>query len=204
MSEGVVDIRQMPKRELTEIQKRQASLLWFSEVDAGDLSLAGGKGANLGEMTRRGAPVPPGFVVSVVSYQKFLTDNGLDARLSEILGGVDVYHSSNLVEVAAQAQQAILSAPMPTDLAAEITEAYSELGEGPVAVRSSATAEDLPDASFAAAHVSERGGNRTGPGNRQGLLGESLRGAGHLLPCGAEFQSAWRRHRSTRAAHGAV
>ncbi|MCY4575126.1 MAG: phosphoenolpyruvate synthase [Chloroflexi bacterium] len=149
MSEGVVDIRQMPKRELTEIQKRQASLLWFSEVDAGDLSLAGGKGANLGEMTRRGAPVPPGFVVSVVSYQKFLTDNGLDGKLSEILGGVDVYHSSNLVEVASQAQQAILSAPMPTDLAAEITEAYTELGEGPVAVRSSATAEDLPDASFA-------------------------------------------------------
>ncbi len=149
MSERVVDVRPMPKRELTEIQKRQASLLWFSEVDSGDLPLAGGKGANLGEMTRRGAPVPPGFVVSVVSYQKFLTDNGLDARLSEILGGVDVYHSSNLVEVATQAQQAILSAPMPTDLAAEITEAYKELGEGPVAVRSSATAEDLPDASFA-------------------------------------------------------
>lgn len=149
MSERVVDVRPMPKRELTEIQKRQASLLWFSEVDSGDLPFAGGKGANLGEMTRRGAPVPPGFVVSVVSYQKFLTDNGLDARLSEILGGVDVYHSSNLVEVATQAQQAILSAPMPTDLAAEITEAYKELGEGPVAVRSSATAEDLPDASFA-------------------------------------------------------
>ena len=149
MSDGVVDIRQMPKRELTEIEKRQASLLWFSEVDSGDLALAGGKGANLGEMTRRGAPVPPGFVVSVVSYLKFLTDNGLDARLSEILGGVDVYHSSNLVEVATQAQQAILSAPMPAELAAEIEEAYRELGEGPVAVRSSATAEDLPDASFA-------------------------------------------------------
>ncbi len=149
MSESVVGARQMPKRELTEIQKRQASLLWFSEVDSGDLALAGGKGANLGEMTRRGAPVPPGFVVSVVSYQKFLSDNGLDARLSEILGGVDVYHSSNLVEVASQAQQAILSAPMPADLAAEIADAYRELGEGPVAVRSSATAEDLPDASFA-------------------------------------------------------
>lgn len=149
MSENVIDVPQMPRRELTEIQKRQASLLWFSEVDSGDLALAGGKGANLGEMTRRGAPVPPGFVVSVVSYQKFLTDNGLDARLSRILGGVDVYHSSNLVGVAAQAQQAILSAPMPSELAAEIRDAYHELGEGPVAVRSSATAEDLPDASFA-------------------------------------------------------
>ena len=149
MSEGVVDVRQMPKRELTEIQKRQASLLWFSEVDSGDLALAGGKGANLGEMTQRGVPVPPGFVVSVVSYQKFLTDNGLDARLSDILGGVDVYHSSNLVDVARTAQEAILSAPMPPDLSVEITDAYRALGEGPVAVRSSATAEDLPDASFA-------------------------------------------------------
>ncbi len=139
----------MPTRELTETEKRQASLLWFTEIDSGDLALAGGKGANLGEMTQRGAPVPPGFVVSVVSYQKFLTDNGLDARLSDILGGVDVYHSSNLVDVARTAQEAILSAPMPPDLSVEITDAYRALGEGPVAVRSSATAEDLPDASFA-------------------------------------------------------
>ena len=139
----------MPTRELTETEKRQASLLWFTEIDSGDLALAGGKGANLGEMTQRGAPVPPGFVVSVVSYQKFLTDNGLDSRLSDILGGVDVYHSSNLVDVARTAQEAILSAPMPPDLSVEITDAYRALGEGPVAVRSSATAEDLPDASFA-------------------------------------------------------
>ena len=139
----------MPTRELTETEKRQASLLWFTEIDSGDLALAGGKGANLGEMTRRGAPVPPGFVVSVVSYETFLADNGLDVRLAEILAGIDVYRTAGLVEVARAAQQAILSAPMPADLSVEIAEAYRELGEGLVAVRSSATAEDLPDASFA-------------------------------------------------------
>ena len=139
----------MPTRELTETEKRQASLLWFTEIDSGDLALAGGKGANLGEMTRRGAPVPPGFVVSVVSYETFLADNGLDVRLAEILAGIDVYRTAGLVEVARAAQQAILSAPMPTELAAGIAEAYRALGEGLVAVRSSATAEDLPDASFA-------------------------------------------------------
>ena len=139
----------MPARELTETEKRQASLLWFTEIDSGDLALAGGKGANLGEMTRRGAPVPPGFVVSVVSYEKFLAESGLDVRLSEILAGIDVYRTAGLVEVARAAQQAILSAPMPPDLATEIAEAYRALGEGLVAVRSSATAEDLPDASFA-------------------------------------------------------
>ena len=149
MSESVIDVRQMPTRELTETEKRQASLLWFTEIDSGDLPLAGGKGANLGEMTRRGAPVPPGFVVSVVSYEKFLAENGLDVRLAEILAGIDVYRTAGLVEVARAAQQAILSAPMPADLSVEIAEAYRELGEGLVAVRSSATAEDLPDASFA-------------------------------------------------------
>ena len=139
----------MPARELTETEKRQASLLWFTEIDSGDLALAGGKGANLGEMTQRGAPVPPGFVVSVVSYEKFLAENGLDVRLAEILAGIDVYRTAGLVEVARAAQQAILSAPMPPVLATEIGEAYRALGEGLVAVRSSATAEDLPDASFA-------------------------------------------------------
>ena len=149
MSESVIDVRQMPTRELTETEKRQASLLWFTEIDSGDLALAGGKGANLGEMTQRGAPVPPGFVVSVVSYEKFLAENGLDVRLAEILAGIDVYRTAGLVEVARAAQQAILSAPMPPVLATEIGEAYRALGEGLVAVRSSATAEDLPDASFA-------------------------------------------------------
>ena len=149
MTESAVDVRQMPLRNLTEAQKRQSTLLWFSEIDSSHLGVAGGKGANLGEMMRRGAPVPPGFVVSVVAYRKFLADSGLDAVLSEILGNFNMYRTSVLVDVASRAQRAILDAPMPADLADEIVAAYRALGQGPVAVRSSATAEDLPDASFA-------------------------------------------------------
>ena len=149
MTESAVDVQPMPERGLTESQKRQSSLLWFSEIDSSHLGVAGGKGANLGEMIRRGAPVPPGFVVSVVAYRKFLAGSGLDAKLSEILSSFNIYRTSVLLDVASRAQQAILDAPMPAELADEIVEAYRTLGEGPVAVRSSATAEDLPDASFA-------------------------------------------------------
>ena len=139
----------MPARNLTETEKRQASVLWFSEIDSGDLALAGGKGANLGEMSRRGAPVPPGFVVSVVSYQRFLSDNGLDASIRAILDNLDIHNSGELVAAAARAQNAINSAPLSADLERDIADAYRNMGEGLVAVRSSATAEDLPDASFA-------------------------------------------------------
>ena len=149
MTESAVDVQQMSLRSLTEPEKRQSSLLWFSEIDSSHLGVAGGKGANLGEMMRRGAPVPPGFVVSVVAYRKFLAGSGLDAVLSEILGNFNMYRTSVLLDVASRAQRAILDAPMPADLAYEIVEAYRALGQGPVAVRSSATAEDLPDASFA-------------------------------------------------------
>ncbi len=149
MTDSAVDVQRMPMRDLTEPQKRQSSLLWFSEIDSSHLGVAGGKGANLGEMIRRGAPVPPGFVVSVVAYRKFLAGSGLDAKLGEILSSFNIYRTSVLLDVARRAQQAILDAPMPPDLADEIVEAYRALGEGPVAVRSSATAEDLPDASFA-------------------------------------------------------
>ncbi len=149
MSEGVIDAREIPTRELTETQKRQAAVLWFSEIGSGDLALAGGKGANLGEMSQQGVPVPPGFVVSVVSYEKFIAENSLAATLQNILGDIDVYHSGGLLDAAVRAQNAILTAPMPADLAAEIADAYRALGEGLVAVRSSATAEDLPEASFA-------------------------------------------------------
>ena len=149
MPDSVLDVGQMPARNLTATEKQEASLLWFSEIDSGDLALAGGKGANLGEMYQRGAPVPPGFVVGVVSYQRFLTDNNLHAAIHGILDNLDVHDSAALVAAATRAQNAINGAPLPADLERDIAEAYRGLGEGLVAVRSSATAEDLPDASFA-------------------------------------------------------
>ena len=113
MTDSAVDVQRMPERGLTDAQKRGSSLLWFSEIDSSHLGVAGGKGANLGEMIRRGAPVPPGFVVSVVAYRRFLAGSGLDVKLGEILSSFNIYRTSVLLDVASRAQQAILDAPMP-------------------------------------------------------------------------------------------
>ncbi len=125
------------------------SVVWFSEVGKEDPGLVGGKGANLGELTRAGIPVPPGFVVTADTYFRFLRINGLEPLIQKDLFGLDVHDSRALNDRADRIRARFLSAPMPGHIADEIREAYRELGEGPVAVRSSATAEDLPEASFA-------------------------------------------------------
>ena len=125
------------------------SVVWFSEVGRDDLGLVGGKGANLGELTRASIPVPPGFVVTADTYFRFIQVNALEPLIKKELFNLNVHDSRELNERAANIRQRILDAPMPPHIASEIIEAYRELGEGPVAVRSSATAEDLPDASFA-------------------------------------------------------
>lgn len=125
------------------------SVVWFSEVGREDLGLVGGKGANLGELTQAKIPVPPGFVVTADTYFRFIELNGLEGIIQEDLAGLDVQDTRQLNACAATIRQRIVDAPMPPEVANEIREAYVELGEGPVAVRSSATAEDLPEASFA-------------------------------------------------------
>jgi pyruvate,water dikinase len=125
------------------------SVVWFSEVGREDLGLVGGKGANLGELTRASIPVPPGFVVTADTYFRFIQSNALEPLIKKDLFGLDVQDSRQLNERAARIRQRIVEAHMPQHIAEEIKEAYRELGEGPVAVRSSATAEDLPEASFA-------------------------------------------------------
>jgi len=125
------------------------SVVWFSEVGREDLGLVGGKGANLGELTRASIPVPPGFVVTADTYFRFIHQSGLEPFIKKELFGLDVHDTRALNERAANIRRRIMDAPMPAYLADEIKEAYRELGGGPVAVRSSATAEDLPDASFA-------------------------------------------------------
>ena len=125
------------------------TILWFTEIGKEDLAEAGGKGANLGELTRAGIPVPPGFVVTASSYREFIRRNGLEAVIKRELEGLDVQDSRALQERSARVREAILAAPMPPEIEREIVSAYRQLGEGPVAVRSSATAEDLPEASFA-------------------------------------------------------
>ncbi len=125
------------------------SVVWFAEVGRDDLGLVGGKGANLGELTRAGIPVPPGFVVTADTYFHFIAKNGLEPAMKKDLFGLNVHDSTQLNERAARIRQRIIDAQMPADIAADIRLAYRELGEGAVAVRSSATAEDLPEASFA-------------------------------------------------------
>ncbi|HIE12406.1 MAG TPA: phosphoenolpyruvate synthase [Desulfotomaculum sp.] len=126
---------------------------WFSELGRGDVGLVGGKGANLGEMTGAGILVPPGFCVTAEAYKYFIKKTGLASKITEIIGRTDVNNHEELRANTAKVRELIRNTPVPPEIAAEITAAYKELGgdgEPPrVAVRSSATAEDLPEASFA-------------------------------------------------------
>jgi pyruvate,water dikinase len=122
---------------------------WFNEVGKDDGTIAGGKGANLGEMTRAGIPVPPGFIVTAATYFHFLDQAGLRPQIESLLQELDPNNSEGLQRIANSIKSAIMGASLPAESALAIREAYRRLGGGPVAVRSSATAEDLPDASFA-------------------------------------------------------
>jgi pyruvate,water dikinase len=125
------------------------TILSFEEVGKEDISLVGGKGANLGEMLRHGIPVPPGFVVTAPAYSYFLEESRLKAPIQELLDKLDTSDTKALQEISARIKELITEAPMPGVIAEAIEQAYRKLGGGPVAVRSSATAEDLPEASFA-------------------------------------------------------
>ena len=131
---------------------------WFEEIGIQDVHLVGGKNASLGEMvqelTPKGVKVPNGFAVTAQAYRVFLKEAGLDEKIQHILGGLDTNDIKNLQRRGRQIRHAILAASFPLSLAKEISDAYGRLcqpGHEPVdvAVRSSATAEDLPDASFA-------------------------------------------------------
>jgi pyruvate,water dikinase len=126
-------------------------VLPFDVLDRAALPIAGGKAANLGELTRAGLPVPHGFCVSTAAYALVAEAAGLGSILSE-LAAARADDTARLAELAAAARARLLSAPVPSDVSDVIAAAYQELGDDvsvPVAVRSSATAEDLPHASFA-------------------------------------------------------
>ena len=125
----------------------------FSALSVADVPWAGGKGANLGQLTLAGMPVPPGFVIGAPAYAAFLDQTGLRDRLSELLDTVDVEDTQALRQAAEQARLALGATEMPAWLQTAIADAYDELigddADAPVAVRSSATAEDTASASFA-------------------------------------------------------
>ena len=142
---------------MTNQQAPEKLVLWFDEICKEDVAVVGGKSASLGEMTSRtGVPVPYGFATTAQAYRSFLRETGVDRKIEEILTTLtDVEDSRQLREISARIRQAIVDATLPLAFEQAIKKAYAELatkvGEAEpfVAVRSSATAEDLPDASFA-------------------------------------------------------
>ena len=134
-------------------------VLPLASVGLDDIARVGGKNAALGEMQQHlaaaGVPVPPGFATTAEAYQLLLEQSDSQGhgrvrdRLAALLAGLDANDLDELQRAGAAARQLLASAPWPAVLETQITAAYGALGGGPVAVRSSATAEDLPEASFA-------------------------------------------------------
>ncbi|MEX2382489.1 MAG: phosphoenolpyruvate synthase [Opitutales bacterium] len=139
-------------------QNPNGFIKWFEAITIDDVSSVGGKNASLGEMYRelshQGVRVPNGFAITAETYRYFLKKEGLDALILETLGDLDSSDLANLQQRGRKIRHAIVAAPLPADLEESILEAYRKLNGASdqpldVAVRSSATAEDLPDASFA-------------------------------------------------------
>jgi len=148
--------------------KSKQFILWFDEVNKDDIALVGGKNANLGELYQnltKGSnlfpdekiQVPYGFAVTAKAYRYFIEKNGLDSKIKQTLEGLNTTDIKQLEQVGHDIREMIISAPFPKDLEEDILSSYKTLSEKlnirasdlDVAVRSSATAEDLPDASFA-------------------------------------------------------
>ena len=121
----------------------------LTELGRDDVGMAGGKGANLGELTRAGVRVPPGFVVTADVYLGFLKSSGIGGQIERRLASLDINDGAVLEDAAAEIKALITASEMPPEAALEILRAYQQTGAGLVAVRSSATAEDLAEASFA-------------------------------------------------------
>jgi len=128
-------------------------IAWFAEIGIGDRLTAGGKGASLGELTRAGIDVPPGFVVQTGAFERFIAALEAEAPLRAPIEALDPDDLDAVGAAAAKARARLTGAPLPDDVREAILSAHAELGagaaEGPVAVRSSATTEDSEEASFA-------------------------------------------------------
>jgi len=136
----------------------KAFILWFDEISIGDVALVGGKNASLGEMyqklTSKGVAVPHGFAITSYAYKHLIKTAGIENDVFDAMAGLDTHDMKNLQKRGEKVRDIIGNARFPDDLRQAIVEAYKKMEEeyGPnvdVAVRSSATAEDLPDASFA-------------------------------------------------------
>ncbi|MEH2411787.1 phosphoenolpyruvate synthase [Nostoc sp.] len=143
---------------LSQFSKERSLILWFDEVGIADIPVVGGKNASLGEMiqqlTPKGINVPAGFATTAYAYRYFIQSAGLEAKLRALFADLDVEDVKNLRERGKKARSLLIHTPFSVELREAIATAYHSLcerynAETDVAVRSSATAEDLPDASFA-------------------------------------------------------
>ena len=128
-------------------------ILEFNEINKESISEAGGKGANLGEMTQAGFPVPPGFVIPSAGYKLFISENQFAKKIKDILETTNVKHPRELQNASEKIRGILHSGKIPDEIKFETVKRYNKMGSwvksAVVAVRSSATAEDLPGASFA-------------------------------------------------------
>ena len=142
---------------MSMVEMKEDLILWFENLRKTDIPLVGGKNANLGEMTNAKIPVPPGFAITAYSYKKFIEETGIAAKIYEIIQETvkDLNDPKQYEQASVKIRKLMESTPMPKDIENAIKSAYKELcrrvglKDASVAVRSSATAEDLPDASFA-------------------------------------------------------
>jgi pyruvate,water dikinase len=134
------------------LAKEKSAVVWIGDLSKNDVGIAGGKGANLGEMIRANLPIPNAFVVTSEAYRSFLRDSGLEEKVLSILRNTNVDDSKALQTASKEIRRLIEETEVPGHIKKEILENYKKLNTGRgvlVAVRSSATAEDLPGASFA-------------------------------------------------------
>jgi len=157
--------------EYEKIINGTTDIVWLKDIDKEDISIGGGKGANLAEMWNAGFPVPDAFIVTAGAFRNFIVDSGLDKKIMEIITSINMEDTQQIEDDAKYIQRLVVSQEMPDKLKQKITEAYKKLSfdevemdsvsssvrqilknaaeEVFVAVRSSATAEDLAGASFA-------------------------------------------------------
>ncbi|MFH0870558.1 MAG: PEP-utilizing enzyme [archaeon] len=145
--EKIIEVSKIPI-ETEELEIRPDLIAWFKELSKKDLPLVGGKGANLGEMFNH-FPIPNGFCITVNAYKKFLKDNKLEEGIFSLLRKLDIEDTKLLDEASVKIEKMIMAGKISGEIEEEIIRDYRALGSGFVAVRSSATAEDLPTASFA-------------------------------------------------------
>ncbi len=135
------------------MRKRDKEIVWINEVDKDDIGLVGGKGANLGEMASFGLPVPKGFIVTASAYFQFLKENNLIGLIKKETQGIDFNRPETINRASEKMKKAIEKGEISEELAKKIMFSYTKIGgvlkNAFVAIRSSATAEDLPTASFA-------------------------------------------------------